>query len=99
VTDDTTAFAEAPMHAAADCLHQLGNTCISRLGDMLDMARRWEAASSGATKDRAHMAVKAIEEQINDIAAFMMAYGTQVSNSASEMMALDRRLADTINVG
>ncbi|MGL5826103.1 MAG: hypothetical protein ACRCYU_15015 [Nocardioides sp.] len=99
MTDDTTAFAEGPMHAAADILHKLGNYCISRLGEMLDVAKQWENVSSGATKERAKAAVMAIQEQMNDIAAFMIAYGTQVADSASEMIALDRRLAEHISVG
>ncbi len=99
MSDDTTAFAQGPMGAAADLLHQLATYIVGELDTMLAQARKWEAASSGATKMQAQEAIRVIQEHQHDISAFSTAYGTQVSNSASEMMALDRRLAANINVG
>ncbi len=96
---DTIAFSQGPMEAASAKLHELSNFINAELDVLLGQARKWEAASSGATKMAAQQAIASIQGKQTQISTFTAAYGTRVSDSASEMLALDRRLASTIDVG
>jgi hypothetical protein len=98
-SDGRVAYDQAAMGAAADQLHQLARFINAQLEILLQEAKKWQAVSSGATRDQATAAIAAIQQQQSDIAAFSAQFGATTNDSAASMIALDNRLASTIDVG